>query len=68
MPDTPPVEADPPPDDPALTPTWNPVEVMRGRAAAARVERDESIAERRATRDAEQILDECGIDLGEIER
>lgn len=47
---------------------WDPAEVMRDRAAATRRDRDEAIAELRATLSDDQIMDDFGIDLGEIER
>ncbi len=67
MPETPPLEPDQP-DGLAAETAWDAAEVMRGRAAQARRARDQSIAELRSSKDDEQILDEFGIDLGEIER
>lgn len=67
MPDTPAREPDQPDEETAES-TWDAAEVMRGRAAETRRTRDQSIAELRASKDDEQILDEFGIDLGEIER
>ena len=43
-------------------------EVLRGRAAESRKERDEAIAQLRETMTDEEILDNFGIDLPEIER
>lgn len=43
-------------------------EVLRGRAAETRAERDEAIAQLRETMSDEEILDTFGIDLHEIER
>ncbi|HET9873181.1 MAG TPA: hypothetical protein VFP89_11390 [Propionibacteriaceae bacterium] len=68
MPETPPPESDRPDEEAAETAAWDAAEVMRGRAAQTREARDQSIAELRASMDDEQILDEFGIDLGEIER
>ena len=47
---------------------WDAVEVLRGRAAESREERDEAIAQLRETMTDEEILDTFGIDLPEIER
>ncbi len=44
------------------------VEVLRGRAAETRLERDEAIAQFREAMTDEEILDTFGIDLPEIER
>lgn len=41
---------------------------MRERAAETRRQRDQAITELRESTDDEQILDDFGIDLGEIER
>ena len=65
MPDTP--NPEPPPSEPPEA-TPDPRKIMRDRADAARKQRDDSIARLRATMDDEAILDEFGIDLGEIER
>ena len=43
-------------------------DVLRGRAAETRAERDEAIAQLRETMTDEEILDTFGIDLPEIER
>lgn len=65
----------PKPDDgptPAATdsgsPTWDPRQVMRDRAAATRRRRDDAITDLRLDMSAEQVLEEFGIDLDEIER
>ena len=47
---------------------WDAVEVLRGRAAESREERDKAIAQLRETMTDEEILDNFGIDLPEIER
>ena len=63
-----------PEDDPtpaaqeAEGPTWDPRQVMRDRADATRRDRDSAIADLRADLSDEQVLEEFGIDLGEIER
>lgn len=67
MPDTSSPNSDQPDEETAET-AWDATEVMRGRAAETRQARDESIAELRASADDDQIRDEFGIDLGEIER
>lgn len=67
MPETPPLEPEQP-DGLVAETAWDAAEVMRGRAAEARRARDQSIAELRSSKDDEQVLDEFGIDLGEIER
>lgn len=67
MPDTPPTESAPT-DGPAAETGWDSSEVMRERAAETRQQRDQAISELRDSKDDEQILDEFGIDLGEIER
>lgn len=46
----------------------DPAEVLRGRSAETRAERDEAIAQLRETMTDEEILDTFGIDLPEIER
>ena len=43
-------------------------EVLRGRAAETRAERDEAIAQLRETMTDEEVLETFGIDLPEIER
>lgn len=47
---------------------WDAEELMRARAAERRRERDQSIAELRESMDDAQVLDQFGIDLGELER
>jgi hypothetical protein len=47
---------------------WDAVEVLRGRAAESREERDKAIAQLRETMTDEEILDNFGIDLPEIDR
>lgn len=54
-------------DDEDDAPVWDAVEVMRARAAATHQERDAAIAELRAAHSDQQILDEFGIDLRQIE-
>ena len=60
----------PPTQEPAGEPggKWDAAEVLRGRAAESREERDEAIAQLRETMTDEEILDTFGIDLREIER
>jgi hypothetical protein len=61
---------DPPPERPGAEPPqagWDPQQVVRDRAAATRKDRDQAIAELRESLDDEEILDEFGINLGEIE-
>lgn len=67
MPDTSPTESGPT-DGPAAETGWDSSEVMRERTAETRQQRDQAISELRDSKDDEQILDEFGIDLGEIER
>ena len=55
-------------DDEIAPKAWDAAEVMSDRAAKSRDERDRSIADLRASTTDEQILDEFGIDLGEVER
>ena len=65
-------------DSPETPPTQEPAgepdggcdaaEVLRGRAAESRGERDGAIARLRETMTDEEILDTFGIDLREIER
>ena len=67
MPDSP----EPPPADEQASGSdgeWDAVEVLGGRAAESREERDEAIAQLRETMTDEEILDAFGIDLPEIER
>ena len=67
MPDSP----EPPPPDEQSSGSdgeWDAVEVLRGRAAESREERDEAIAQLRETMTDEEILDAFGIDLPEIEK
>ena len=47
---------------------WDAAEVMRRRAELARDQRDRSIAELRASISDEDVLEQLGIDLREIER
>jgi hypothetical protein len=56
------------PQDEPSNRTWDAEELMRARAAQTRRERDQAIAELRESIDDDQVLDEFGIDLGEIER
>ena len=67
MPDTPPPNSSED-DQPADEPAWSAAEVMRDRAKETRRQRDAAITELRASMDDEQVRDEFGIDLGEIER
>jgi len=46
---------------------WDPHTILRDRAAATRRGRDEAIAELRSAMDDDEIHEEFGIDLGEIE-
>lgn len=62
------IPRDPQPQDDSSNEVWNAEELMRTRAAQTRRERDQAIAEWRESTDDEQVLDEFGIDLGEIER
>jgi hypothetical protein len=48
-------------------PVWDAVAVMRARAAATRQDRDAAIDELREAMSDEQIRDEYGIDLNQIE-
>lgn len=54
-------------EDEARAPAWDAVEVMRTQAAKTRQDRDAAIAELRESTSDEQILDEFGIDLKQIE-
>ncbi len=54
--------------DESQRPRWDPVELMRRRAAQARATRDESIAELRESMTDDEARDLFGIDLGEIEK
>lgn len=47
---------------------WDPRQVMRDRATATRRQRDTAIADLRADLSDDEVLEEFGIDLGEIER
>lgn len=47
---------------------WDPRNVMRDRAKATRRQRDKAIADLRADMTDDEVLEEFGIDLGEIER
>lgn len=61
----------PPPDQPTAggrSHGWDPQAVIRERAAVTRTERDQAIAELREVMDDDEILDEFGINLDEIER
>jgi hypothetical protein len=53
--------------DETEAPVWDAVAVMRARAAATRQDRDAAIAELRDAMSDEQIRDEYGIDLNQIE-
>ena len=57
--------ADSDPDRPSR---WDAAEVMRLRAEEARTARDDAIGQLRAGMTDDEILDEFGIDLGEIEK
>lgn len=46
---------------------WDAVEVMRARAAASRTDRDEAISTLRESMTDDEIRDDFGIDLREIE-
>lgn len=48
-------------------PTWDPLELMKERARAARSERDESIRNLRDSASDDEIREDFGIDLREIE-
>lgn len=48
-------------------PTWDALEVMKERARAARANRDESIRTLRDSASDDEIRDDFGIDLREIE-
>jgi hypothetical protein len=67
MPDTPPPSSSED-DQPAGEPAWSAAEVMRDRATETRRQRDAAVTELRSAMDDEQIQDDFGIDLGEIER
>ena len=54
--------------DPDRPSRWDGAEVMRLRAEEARTARDDAISQLRASMTDEEILDEFGIDLGEIEK
>ena len=54
--------------DPDQPSRWVAAEVMRLRAEEARTARDDAISQLRASMTDDQILDEFGIDLGEIEK
>jgi len=56
----------PPPDSRSKQP-WDPHKIMHDRAAATRQDRDQSLAELRSALDDDEIRDEFGLDLGEIE-
>ena len=63
----------PEPSDPCISEPdrpsrWDAAEVMRLRAEEARTARDDAISQLRASMTDEEILDEFGIDLGEIEK
>lgn len=55
-----------PADDTNPAEGWDPVEIMKARAAAARRDRDRSIAELRERLSDEQIRDQFGIELDEL--
>lgn len=46
---------------------WDALEVMRARAAASRTDRDEAISTLRQSMTDDEIRDDFGIDLREIE-
>ncbi len=46
---------------------WDPLEVMRARAAASRLNRDEAISSLRESMTDDEIRDDFGIDLRQIE-
>lgn len=48
-------------------PQWEASKIMRERADASRQERDAAIADLRGEMSDEEVLDELGIDLGQIE-
>ncbi|HEY5848457.1 MAG TPA: hypothetical protein VIT42_16870 [Microlunatus sp.] len=56
----------PPPDGPD-EPPWDPHQILRDRTAASRQDRDQSFAELRSGMGDDEIREEFGIDLGEIE-
>lgn len=72
MSDTPPPEppgqGDATPEPPHGAAGWDPRQVMRDRATAARGQRDAAISDLRAEMSDDEVLEEFGIDLGEIER
>jgi len=47
--------------------SWNALEVMRARAEASRTDRDEAIGTLRESMTDDEIRDDFGIDLREIE-
>ena len=67
MPEDPPSATDQPDNQPNEE-VWDAARVMRDRAAASRTKRDQAIADLREKMNDDQIRDEFGIDLGEIER
>lgn len=67
MPDDLPFATDSPEDQPDEE-AWDAPRVMRDRATASRTTRDLTIADLREEMNDDQIRDEFGIDLGEIER
>lgn len=54
-------------DEEQPRPTWDALAVVKARARAARTDRDESIRTLRATASDDEIRDDFGIDLREIE-
>ena len=46
---------------------WDPHQIMRDRTAATRQDRDQALAELRSGMGDDEIREEFGIDLGEIE-
>ena len=56
------------PGDDRSESVWDPAQILRDRATATRQARDASIEDLRQTMSDEEILDEFGIDLREIER
>ncbi|QDP95279.1 hypothetical protein FOE78_04580 [Microlunatus elymi] len=58
---------DEPGENPAFEiPTWDPVKITERRAEEARTQRDAAIADLRDSMDDDEILNEFGLDLGQI--
>lgn len=55
------------PDGDFEIPTWDPVAILRQRADQAASDRDASVSDLRGSMSDEAILEEFGLDLGEIE-